>query len=61
MYCIIDPDLRLPGAWFPIFALRHTLHIPDWIFFIAKYFASGVILATAFIHVSTEMNITHIC
>lgn len=39
------------GTVFPIFAKRHQgLKIPDWVFFICKYFGSGVIVATAFIH-----------
>lgn len=39
------------GAIFPIFANRHKgLKVPDWVFFICKYFGSGVIVATAFIH-----------
>ncbi|EXJ78534.1 hypothetical protein A1O1_08935 [Capronia coronata CBS 617.96] len=39
------------GATFPIFAARHRgLRIPEWVFFICKYFGSGVIVATAFIH-----------
>lgn len=42
------------GAWFPVFAKRHRgVGVPEWAFFIAKYFGSGVIIATAFIHVST--------
>lgn len=41
------------GTWFPVFAARHqAVGVPSWAFFIAKYFGSGVILATAFIHVS---------
>lgn len=28
------------------------MHVPKLTFFIAKYFGSGVIIATAFIHVS---------
>lgn len=41
------------GAVFPVFARRHRgLGVPDWAFFVAKYFGSGVIIATAFIHVS---------
>jgi len=41
------------GAWFPVFAARHRgIGVPDWAFFVAKYFGSGVIIATAFIHVS---------
>jgi solute carrier family 39 (zinc transporter), member 1/2/3 len=39
------------GACFPIYAKRHKgLKVPEWTFFVAKYFGSGVILATAFIH-----------
>jgi len=41
------------GTWFPVFAKRHRgVGVPEWAFFIAKYFGSGVIIATAFIHVS---------
>jgi zinc transporter 1/2/3 len=41
------------GAWFPVFAARHKgVGVPEWAFFVAKYFGSGVIVATAFIHVS---------
>ena len=43
------------GAWFPVYAARHKgVGVPEWAFFIAKYFGSGVIIATAFIHVSTS-------
>ena len=39
------------GAVFPVFANRHKgLKVPEWTFFVAKYFGSGVIVATAFIH-----------
>ena len=39
------------GAVFPVFAKRHkSMRIPDSTFFICKYFGSGVIVATAFIH-----------
>ena len=39
------------GATFPIFANRHkNVRIPEWTFFVCKYFGSGVIVATAFIH-----------
>ncbi|KAF2202594.1 putative plasma membrane low affinity zinc ion transporter [Delitschia confertaspora ATCC 74209] len=38
------------GAVFPVFAKRHMMGLPDWAFFIAKYFGSGVIISTAFIH-----------
>ena len=47
------------GAVFPVFARRHRgLGVPDWAFFVAKYFGSGVIIATAFIHVSETSPIT---
>ncbi|KAI9681993.1 MAG: hypothetical protein M1817_000047 [Caeruleum heppii] len=39
------------GALFPIFANRHKgTRVPDWVFVFTKYFGSGVIIATAFIH-----------
>lgn len=39
------------GAIFPVLAHNFkALGIPSWAFFIAKYFGSGVIVATAFIH-----------
>ncbi|KAH7126930.1 membrane zinc transporter [Dendryphion nanum] len=45
------------GAVFPIFARRNKgLGIPDWAFFVAKYFGSGVIIATAFIHLLAPAN-----
>lgn len=44
---------RRSGAAFPTIAARHQgVGVPAWAFFIAKYFGSGVIIATAFIHVS---------
>lgn len=39
------------GALFPIFAKRSQwLHVPTSVFDFAKYFGSGVVIATAFIH-----------
>ncbi|KAH9479523.1 Zinc-regulated transporter 2 [Psilocybe cubensis] len=39
------------GALFPVLAKRSTwLHVPKSVFDFAKYFGSGVIIATAFIH-----------
>jgi solute carrier family 39 (zinc transporter), member 1/2/3 len=39
------------GAVFPVFANRHKgMMIPSWTFFVCKFFGSGVIVATAFIH-----------
>ena len=45
----------MTGACFPVYAGRHKgVGMPEWAFFIAKYFGSGVIIATAFIHVCTK-------
>ncbi|KAK5123385.1 hypothetical protein LTR85_002817 [Meristemomyces frigidus] len=45
------------GTWFPVFAARHKdVGVPSWAFFIAKYFGSGVIVATAFIHLLAPAN-----
>jgi solute carrier family 39 (zinc transporter), member 1/2/3 len=42
-----------PGALLPIYLARtERMSVPKLAFFIAKYFGSGVIVATAFIHVS---------
>ncbi|CRG88074.1 hypothetical protein PISL3812_05101 [Talaromyces islandicus] len=39
------------GAIFPVYARRIGSNgLPSWMFFVAKYFGSGVIIATAFIH-----------
>lgn len=39
------------GVYFPILSSRFSfIQMPWWCFFIAKYFGSGVIVATAFIH-----------
>jgi len=41
----------LCGALLPVLAARtKRMHVPKLTFFIAKYFGSGVIIATAFIH-----------
>ncbi|KAF2856635.1 ZIP zinc/iron transport family [Plenodomus tracheiphilus IPT5] len=45
------------GAVFPIFAKRmRSKFVPQWVFFVAKYFGSGVIVATAFIHLLAPAN-----
>ena len=52
------------GATFPIFANRNKgLKVPEWTFFVAKYFGSGVIVATAFIHLlaPAEEALTNPC
>lgn len=39
------------GSYFPILSSRYSfIRLPWWCFFGAKYFGSGVIVATAFIH-----------
>ncbi|KAL8906720.1 MAG: hypothetical protein Q9207_001846 [Kuettlingeria erythrocarpa] len=45
------------GAVFPVYAARHRrTGVPPWAFFIVKYFGSGVIIATAFIHLLAPAN-----
>lgn len=45
------------GAFFPILSSRYSfIRMPAWTFFIAKYFGSGVIVATAFIHLLQPAN-----
>ena len=47
----------LLGACFPVYAASHKgAGVPSWAFFIAKYFGSGVIVATAFIHLLAPAN-----
>ncbi|CCF56869.1 hypothetical protein KAFR_0B05730 [Kazachstania africana CBS 2517] len=39
------------GAFFPLLSSKYSfIKLPNWCFFIAKFFGSGVIVATAFIH-----------
>ncbi|KAJ5239457.1 Zinc/iron permease fungal/plant [Penicillium chermesinum] len=53
------------GAIFPVLMRRYSGRggAPKWLFFIAKYFGSGVILATAFIHLlaPAEEALTNPC
>ncbi|KAI9672413.1 MAG: hypothetical protein M1829_004492 [Trizodia sp. TS-e1964] len=45
------------GTIFPVVANRHkSLGVPPFAFFFAKYFGSGVIVATAFIHLLSPAN-----
>ncbi|KAF2030345.1 Zinc/iron permease [Setomelanomma holmii] len=45
------------GAIFPTFAKRsQSALVPSWVFFVVKYFGSGVIVATAFIHLLAPAN-----
>jgi zinc transporter 1/2/3 len=49
--------LKTAGALFPTFAKRsRSTLISPWVFFSAKYFGSGVIIATAFIHLLAPAN-----
>lgn len=39
------------GTYLPLLSSRYSfIRLPPWVFFITKYFGSGVIVATAFIH-----------
>ncbi|CCD26993.1 uncharacterized protein NDAI_0J01010 [Naumovozyma dairenensis CBS 421] len=39
------------GTFFPLLSTRYSyIRLPPWCFFLAKFFGSGVIVATAFIH-----------
>lgn len=39
------------GTFFPILSSKYSfIRLPDWCWFIAKFFGSGVIVATGFIH-----------
>lgn len=52
------------GAVFPVLAHNfRSLGVPSWAFFIAKYFGSGVIIATAFVHLlaPAEEALTNEC
>lgn len=43
------------GVFFPVISSRTTLFkLPWWCFFTARYFGSGVIISTAFIHLLAE-------
>ncbi|KAL8751933.1 MAG: hypothetical protein Q9199_006097 [Rusavskia elegans] len=45
------------GALFPVYAARHKgVGVPGWAFIVAKYFGSGVIITTAFIHLLAPAN-----
>lgn len=45
------------GTYFPILSSRHSfIRMPNWCFVMAKYFGSGVIVATAFIHLLEPAN-----
>lgn len=45
------------GSFFPILSSRYSfIRLPNWCFFIAKFFGSGVIIATAFIHLLQPAN-----
>lgn len=45
------------GSLFPLLSSRYSfIRMPWWCFFIAKFFGSGVIIATAFIHLLQPAN-----
>lgn len=45
------------GSFFPILSSRYSfIRLPNWCFFIAKFFGSGVIVATGFIHLLEPAN-----
>lgn len=45
------------GSFSPILAIKYqTLGVPSWVIYVARFFGSGVILATAFIHLLGESN-----
>lgn len=45
------------GAFFPVLSSRYSfIRLPEWCFFIAKFFGSGVIIATAFVHLLQPAN-----
>ncbi|CUM56924.1 unnamed protein product [Debaryomyces tyrocola] len=45
------------GAFFPLIAKRNPYFtLPKWCFFITRYFGSGVIVATGFIHLLAEAD-----
>lgn len=45
------------GVFFPVISSRNTfLKMPSWCFFAAKFFGSGVIISTAFIHLLQPAN-----
>ncbi|CCK68184.1 uncharacterized protein KNAG_0A05180 [Huiozyma naganishii CBS 8797] len=45
------------GSFFPILSSKYSfIRLPDWCFFLAKFFGSGVIVATAFVHLLQPAN-----
>ncbi|KAH3683589.1 hypothetical protein WICPIJ_005436 [Wickerhamomyces pijperi] len=45
------------GTFFPILSSRYSfVRLPDWCWFIGKFFGSGVIIATGFIHLLQPAN-----
>ncbi|ODQ77353.1 hypothetical protein BABINDRAFT_25613, partial [Babjeviella inositovora NRRL Y-12698] len=45
------------GAFLPILCSKYSfIRLPPWVFFITKFFGSGVIIATAFIHLLSPAN-----
>ncbi|CAI5759035.1 unnamed protein product [Candida verbasci] len=45
------------GSFFPLVALHcKFIRLPSWLFFVTRYFGSGVIIATGFIHLMAESS-----
>lgn len=45
------------GSFLPLLLKKSTFFkVPDWCFFVTRYFGSGVIVATGFIHLLAEAN-----
>lgn len=45
------------GVWFPLLSFKYKcIRMPDWCFMLAKYFGSGVIVSTAFVHLLQPAN-----
>lgn len=56
--------LLAAGSFFPLLAQRYkSLHIPPIVLFLTRYFGTGVILATAFIHLlgESQTSFSHPC
>jgi hypothetical protein len=46
------------GCGFPVVAKKvRSLHIPPKVFFFCKHFGTGVLIATAFVHVCTSTQL----
>ncbi|GEQ68168.1 hypothetical protein JCM33374_g1835 [Metschnikowia sp. JCM 33374] len=56
--------LSAAGSFFPLLAVNYKVfRIPDIVIFVTRYFGSGVIVATAFIHLlgESQTSLSHEC